>query len=65
MSKRRTAKERTLARYPGAWLWLDPQAGYYFVMPRRGYHLSQGLGDGDSPRRAWANAARNLSRRKK
>jgi hypothetical protein len=56
-----TPKERVLKRHPGAWLWLQP--GYsYFILPRRAFLVRQNIGSGDTPREAWADAAKGLRR---
>lgn len=52
-----TPKQRVLKKHPGAWLWLQPQE-LYQVMPRRAHHVGQSLGCGETPREAWADAAR-------
>ena len=56
---RLTPKARVLKKYPGAWLWLQPQ-GLYVVMPLNYLNADDALGCAETPREAWAHAARNL-----
>lgn len=57
-----TPKQRVLKKYPGAWLWLQPQE-LYQVMPRRAHSADQSLGCHETPRGAWADAARRIENR--
>lgn len=59
MKKKLTPKQRVLKKRPGAWLWLQPQ-GLYVVMPKKYVNVDDGLGCAETPREAWAHAAKHL-----
>lgn len=58
-----TSKERARKKRPGAWLWLQPHSDTYYIMPKRpggGGIVFDNLGSGNTPKEAWANAAKRL-----
>lgn len=58
-----TNKQRVLRRYPRAWSFFDGTFFVYRIQKRTGE--VDIAGTGDTPRAAWASAARNLTRRKR
>lgn len=58
--KRLTNKQRVLRKWPNAYFWFYDVLGLYKVFPQSGVGYLDHIGEGNTEKAAWADAARRL-----